>query len=553
MTLTLVFGAAVAGSGQDLDSLISPGPLSRFHSELVGLRNCTSCHAPGKGVSDDKCLACHEDLNVRLQGNRGFHKDKKEECTSCHNEHQGETFELVAWDKASFDHGETGYDLVGLHRNVEECASCHRPENAPARVHAASFFVNDTRCVACHTDVHHGSLGEDCTSCHSVEVKFTDVVIQHDRTAFPLVGAHRSVACEKCHRDGQWKGLRFGKCTDCHSDPHRPSLGPDCRSCHNERSWTKATFDHSAARFPLLGKHADVECNQCHREDVAGGEGVTRNFRGLAFEECRDCHVQDPHFGQFEGDCASCHTVSGFQETTFSHAQSLYPLTGKHASVACEKCHAVERESLFPMGRATAVRYKPLATLCDSCHVDVHIGQFEDKSCESCHVTEGFTGTHLQFVHNRDSRFVLRESHAQALCQRCHRAETGAFPAGTGEATRYRPLSDLCIACHDNVHDESWWRGEVAKVTECDQCHTERTFHLDRFDHGRTSFRIDGAHQGIACDGCHDFAVSAGARYLLFQGGSGARDCGDCHRSPHLKGMERCLECHTTSTWRVGA
>ena len=101
------------------------------------------------------------------------------------------------------------------------------------------------------------------------------------------------------------------------------------------------------------------------------------------------------------------------------------------------------------------------------------------------------------------------------------------------------------------VHEEAWWKDRKRiRATDCERCHTEETFELQAFDHHRTAFPLEGAHRAVACDRCHDFAVTKEHRFLLFH--SGSRDCQSCHRSPHLRGMERCLECHTQSTWKVG-
>lgn len=512
-------GAATAksaeGATRQLDSLVSPGPLARVHSDLAGLRNCTSCHSPGKGIGDDKCLACHKDLQVRIVQNRGFHRAKIE-CAACHPDHQGVDVSLLHWDRTTFDHSEAGYPLTGLHRRVASCDACHRPPNAPARTQSTSFLLADARCIACHEDVHRAQLGEDCAGCHSVDVPFDKAPFDHTRARFKLAGAHQNVACEKCHPNQKWRGLAFGQCADCHRDPHQPSLGNDCQRCHSEVAWKKMKLDHAATRFPLLGKHADVLCSRCHLDQtfrgIAFGEcrdchkdnphkgqfqedcahchsesdwkktrfdhSASRyplagkhaelacekchrdqKYRGVAFAECRDCHDQDPHFGQFSNDCGQCHRVEGFDELLFDHQKSTYPLTGKHVAVDCSKCHATEKEAKFPAAVATAVRYRPLQTRCGGCHVDAHFGQFQkERDCGSCHPTAGFDGDHLSFEHDRDSRFRLDGKHARVACQNCHEVENGPFPDGTSAAVRYKPVSPVCVACHDNVHDEAWWK-----------------------------------------------------------------------------------------------
>ena len=74
-------------------------------------------------------------------------------------------------------------------------------------------------------------------------------------------------------------------------------------------------FDHSKTKFPLLGKHAPLACDKCHK---------TADFKApVAHVQCKACH-QDIHGGQFAaradgGDCAGCHT-RGRLEARHLHA-----------------------------------------------------------------------------------------------------------------------------------------------------------------------------------------------------------------------------------------
>ena len=526
-------------SGQTFDALISPGPLSRAHSELTGLGNCSSCHTPGQGVQDNKCLECHKEMAVRIQAGKGFHRDKDGDCWACHTEHEGVDVELTPLDVSSFDHRETGYALVGLHLEVGSCEQCHTPGNSPPREKTRTFLMNDSRCVSCHRDEHRGQLGENCLRCHSVEVKFADVPFDHHQTRFALLGAHTRVDCRQCHVDGQWKGLRFSSCTDCHTDQHRPSLGADCERCHNSRDWRISTFDHDRTRYPLLGMHRKVGCDDCHE---------SQQFKGVAFNKCDDCHRKDPHWGQFTEDCSHCHRVEGFKPTLFNHEQSSYTLEGRHTSLTCTKCHGLE-EGSFPAGIAKAIRYKPLPSACAGCHDDVHLGQLA-TNCNDCHTVNGFDDGFLEFQHDRDSRYKLLGKHTTLECSECHKLDQGSFPTGTGRAVRYRPISHTCITCHTDVHRSS--RSGASRHeddTQCLRCHTNDTFVLTSFDHGVTSFPLDGRHGSLTCDRCHERVAWNGREILAFR--ELEQDCADCHRSPHSSRQKRCTECHTTKNWDV--
>ncbi len=46
--------------------------------------------------------------------------------------------------------------------------------------------------------VSETGVAEACTPCHTTDAWQT-VTFDHDSTSYPLRGAHRTLACEKCH------------------------------------------------------------------------------------------------------------------------------------------------------------------------------------------------------------------------------------------------------------------------------------------------------------------------------------------------------------------
>jgi hypothetical protein len=134
-------------------------------------------------------------------------------------------------------------------------------------------------------------------------------------------------------RSGQprYLGLPFGRCDDCHKDPHHGSFKQSCATCHTTSGWKRITtgwqenFDHSQTKYPLEGKHQTVECVACH----ANGDFK----KELLFAKCTDCH-KDAHNGQFlkrpdKGECSACHDLSGWKPSKFdlkAHAATKYPL-----------------------------------------------------------------------------------------------------------------------------------------------------------------------------------------------------------------------------------
>ncbi|HEY6939073.1 MAG TPA: cytochrome c3 family protein [Terriglobales bacterium] len=573
---------ALAGWAQ-----ISPGPLSRAHQSLSGATQCTSCHKLAAGAASFKCLECHSDIAGRIAAKRGLHASfgavsaSQKECATCHSEHNGENFAIIRWNPApsAFDHSKTGYVLEGKHAGLA-CARCHTAAHiAPAE--RASISIKDLSrtylgvsraCVTCHEDRHQGRLGQNCQQCHG----FNDWKVlsgplgrfDHSRTRYPLTGLHQQVACQKCHlpgADGQPKyvGLAFSTCTNCHTDPHRGTFAGTCQSCHNTGGWRRVLaaavserFDHSRTKFPLLGKHAEVRCDQCH----AGGDFK----KPVAFQKCSDCH-QDAHQGQFlkrtdKGECSSCHNVDGFKPALFGlkeHAATAYPLQGKHAGVKCQQCH-------IPAGRATV--YKVKFANCTDCHKDEHQGQFASapylNKCQQCHDLNGYRPSTFTLARHQQTRFPLGGGHVATPCNECHKpkAELIAPAAAVKPTVVYRFEDRSCTACHQDPHRgqfrERMLRVGVGGKTGCEVCHSMETWSdLRRFDHASTKFPLLGAHRAVACMDCHKPPnLETKLRNVDFR--AAPMKCEDCHQDIHGGQFARagqptaCASCHDSGLWK---
>jgi hypothetical protein len=452
---------------------ISPGPLSKSHRQLEGLRSCTACHTLGKQVSDEKCLTCHVSIKGRIDQQRSFHAfavaRQNGKCVDCHKEHGGEDFALIYWEKgqANFDHTKTGFDLLGKHRALQ-CRDCHQQKfiredfGEDKNVRPSKTFLGlQQSCVSCHADEHRGQLGEDCQRCHDNTAWKPAPQFSHDRAKFRLTGRHQQVACAQSHLEKaattkvgnekiaafvQFTGLAFNNCTPCHRDPHRGGFGDNCSRCHSTIGWKEVPrnrFNHDLTDFSLRGKHTALACEKCH----AGG-----NFaKKLAHQFCMDCHA-DAHAGQFlgrksRGACEECHTVEGFSPATFTlakHQQTRFSLAGAHLATPCMACHS--RQSRRVGLLRGKLRFAFDDRRCQACHQDVHRGQFKKNGvtrCERCH--EPAAWSQLLFVHNRDSSYKLDGAHINVACEKCHfqlQMKDGA------EVVVYKPLRKECAACH---------------------------------------------------------------------------------------------------------
>jgi hypothetical protein len=110
--------------------------------------------------------------------------------------------------------------------------------------------------------------------------------------------------------------------------------------------------------------------------------------------------------------------------------------------VTCVACHT----SLKARRSGERLSFAGLSVACDSCHRDVHAGQFirEGKTtCERCHEGPTWRNT-LRFDHNRDSAYALDGAHSRTPCLGCHKVEMSNGIA----LTRYKPLGKACADCH---------------------------------------------------------------------------------------------------------
>jgi hypothetical protein len=128
---------------------------------------------------------------------------------------------------ASFDHSKTRFALTGAHRGAA-CEECHRSTALSVGDRKVVFQGAPLACVGCHQDVHAGqfaamSEGRGCESCHD-NISWKAGKFDHQRTSFPLDGAHGRVPCKDCHNtkkevDGRMAVL------------YKPTP-KDCVSCH---------------------------------------------------------------------------------------------------------------------------------------------------------------------------------------------------------------------------------------------------------------------------------------------------------------------------------
>ncbi|MEN6426850.1 MAG: cytochrome b/b6 domain-containing protein [Phycisphaerales bacterium] len=123
------------------------------------------------------------------------------------------------------------------------------------------------------------------------------------------------------------------------------------------------------------------------------------------------------------------------------------------------------------------------------------------------------------------------------------------------------PPSNKCLVCHTEIGDRmagaSGFHGMFSG--SCRQCHPEHRgadatlVSLDRqtFNHGIANFPLDGKHQAVLCEDCHERKADPNAAARMQYIGLDHESCTSCHPDPHGDSRAAdCLACHTMQGWR---
>lgn len=82
-------------------------------------------------------------------------------------------------------------------------------------------------CINCHRqdDIHGNALTPRCGECHT-QMSFAPARFDHTTVGCNLTGLHRTLACNDCHRAGNY-GAITAECAGCHlDDTGRSNHGP---------------------------------------------------------------------------------------------------------------------------------------------------------------------------------------------------------------------------------------------------------------------------------------------------------------------------------------
>ncbi len=350
--------------------------------------DCIKCHTSGTFAAiPTDCISCHQQDFEVAQNPDHQALNFTTDCASCH------TLDLN-WMPARFQQHDDEYFPIytGAHAGEwNECTDCHlNPAN-----------YSEFTCTTCHgrseTDDDHDGVGgyvyesNACLACHPTGSENDN--FDHNRTNFPLTGAHISVDCKSCHANG-FAGTPTD-CAACHTtdfeqtkSPDHQNLGfsMDCARCHTtDPDWMPATFPDHDRYYVLRGAHAEIanNCAACHNSTFTNTPTT-----------CFGCHQNDylnafdPNHvsANFPKDCTECHSEEAWEPADFDHDGMYFPIysgTHKGAWTDCTECHTIP-------GNFTAFscidchEHNDPNDLADE-HDDVRDYRYESNACFACH------------------------------------------------------------------------------------------------------------------------------------------------------------------------
>ncbi len=208
--------------------MVSPGQVVAAHADIA--TDCFACHAPLRGASAARCVACHALPDIGLRSTKGkpivhktlkvsFHQDLMEQsCMACHSDHAGPR--LLQKSRKPFSHellrGTVRQQCQTCHRAPADklhvkitgnCSQCHAQSAwKPASFdHKKSFVLDKDHNVACATcHVNNDYSRYTCYGCHEHTVQ--NILREHRDE-----GIGDLENCVRCHRSAEGKEGEGGK------------------------------------------------------------------------------------------------------------------------------------------------------------------------------------------------------------------------------------------------------------------------------------------------------------------------------------------------------
>jgi len=348
-------------------TVFAPGGVSSAHARARNAlgqpiaNDCSACHDPFKGVTNERCEACHGKML------HAANQASPPPCTGCHDEHRGQTRLATIPDRL--------------------CTDCHG--NLVAHIRQAKRVVNVTSFGDDHPDFTYPADADTLRLNHKLHLQAGGI--------FNAEGKREVLACASCHRMVVTRGKM---------DPAPIDFKRDCQRCH------RLTFD---PRFP------DAEVPHGGDPGLVYGFIIqtyagNRDIAGKSPEELRRILTQQRSTGADERallaaeqvikvKCSLCHVVQRKNDrlaatppvipTKWLNAKFSH---GPHRNVPCEDCHAAARNSV-----KTSDVLLPQRKNCVDCHGErtaaiVASNTKRTNNCALCHEYHGRSNSNLPKV-----------------------------------------------------------------------------------------------------------------------------------------------------------
>jgi len=284
---------------------------------------------------------------------------------------------------------------------------------------------------------NHAQLRGKCGACH----------------AAPWSGQTMADRCLACH-DETAADITSG--SNLHGRLMRTLSRRTCQGCHTEHHGATApltikdseTFPHDLTPYSLQGHKRTAAgkafaCEDCHTKDLAQFDLMVC----IACHRSIDAAFMTKHESDYGDVCLLCHDGKVSHGKDFNHNKLAFKLAGKHAKVACGKCHS----NAASFSKNASVRD------CVACHEkdDEHKGSFGNQ-CDQCHNVDGWGNA--KFDH---SIFPIAHGNHKkpSACTVCHPTDTKSY---------------TCYGCHTHTlanTQREHRKLTPAKLAECVKCH----------------------------------------------------------------------------------
>lgn len=237
---------------------------------------CSSCHDDSEAkvhAGHGDCLSCHIDAEPHRSSKKILPNKAiaSETCLSCHATGKGHTDDANRMNFAFSEHNKAGVQCI-------ECHGIHKSKIGEDSNVADVKMDNSARlCATCHQDVmarfnmiSHHPLKEgaiSCTNCHN----------QHDSKQTTL--ASKTEQCTKCHQAVRGP----------HVFEHPPAV-EDCANCHNPHGTPNRRLLEIAQPMLCLQCHSLPDNRHGQTASASTNTITTETISGAVLRNCANCH-----------------------------------------------------------------------------------------------------------------------------------------------------------------------------------------------------------------------------------------------------------------------